>query len=101
MSKALDIFELMGTGARAARIADLLFPRDDVEHVAGEIALCVPEIDLEGEGVLARLGIDHPLQGWIRNEAAVPILLALDLDRRKTGRQRAAGHDVLRPDRVG
>src|SRR6266536_387828 len=96
VAKALDIFELIGAGARAARIAVLLFPGD----VAWEIALCIPEVDLEGEGIAARLGIDHPLQRRIGNEAAVPILLAFDLDCRKTGRQRAAGHDVLRPDGV-
>ena len=84
-----DVFEIGG------------HPLHDVEHVAREIALCIPEVDLEGEGVAARLGIDHPLQRRIGNEAAVPILLAFDLYRRKTGRQRAAGHDVLWPDGVG
>ena len=47
-----------------------------------------------------RRGLGHPLQRRIRDEAAVPILLAFDLDRRKARRQRTARHDMLRPDGV-
>src|SRR5262249_8147178 len=42
-----------------------------------------------------------PLQGCVGDEAAIPIILAVDFGCGKTGRQRAAGNDVLGPDAMG
>ena len=47
-----------------------------------------------------RLVLQHPLQRRVGDQPAVPVMLALDLHRRKAGRQGAAGHHVLRPDHV-
>src|SRR5690242_3008477 len=41
------------------------------------------------------------LQGRVGHKAAVPVMLAFDLDGRQAGRQRAAGHDVFGSDRIG
>jgi len=43
-AQSLDVFELISAGARAARIADLLFPRHDFEHVAWKLAACAPQV---------------------------------------------------------
>jgi hypothetical protein len=94
------MLELIGTGTGAAGVTDLLLPRHHLEHVARKLATSAPQVDLEGHGVAPRLLLDHPLQGRVRDEAAVPVVLAFDLDRGKTGRQRAARHDVLGADRV-
>lgn len=52
------------------------------------------------QGIVARLAIDHPLQKSVRDETAVPVVLAFGLDGREPGRQRAARHDVLGPEGV-
>src|SRR6201981_216861 len=98
--KFLDVLELVGAGAGTARIADLLLPCHDVKNVAGKLAACAPKVDLEGERVMPRLGLDYPLQRRVRNQPAVPVVLAFDLDGGKARRQRAARQDVLWPDRM-
>src|SRR5262249_42933385 len=85
---------------RAAREADLLHPYIGVHEIAWQLTLCVPEIDLEGERVSPRPAVEHPLQGRIGDDAAIPIVLAIDLGGRKAGRQRTAGDDVRRGDPV-
>src|SRR5271154_1532333 len=50
------------------------------------------------ERVALRLGADHPKQWRVGDDAAIPIMLTLDLNCGKCRRQRAAGHDMLRPD---
>jgi hypothetical protein len=97
----LAVLELIGAGAGPARILDFLSPRFDFGHVARNCTPCTPEIDLEGQRVLARLAFEHPLQGRVRDHSAIPIALAFDLHRREAGRQSAAGHHVLGPDDVG
>src|SRR5262245_25994318 len=57
-----------------------------------------PEVDLECERVLARSVLDHPVKRCVREETTVPVVFALDFDRRKAWRQRTAGHDMLRSD---
>ncbi len=78
------------------------FMRDvDLDHVARQVAARAPQVDLEGERVGARAGVEHPLQRRVRDDAAVPVELAVDLGRREARRQRAAGDHVLRADLVG
>src|SRR6516165_5591529 len=56
-----------------------------------------PKIDLERERVFPRLAVEHPLQWSVGNKSTVPVILPVDFGGRKAGRQRAAGHDMLRP----
>src|SRR5262249_51210389 len=86
---------------RAAREADLLRPHVGIEKIAWQLALRVPEIDLEGERVSPRPAIEHPLQGRVGNETTIPIVLAIDLRGREARRQRAAGDDMCGSDPVG
>ena len=57
------------------------------------------DVDLKDHTTAARRIIHHVLQRCVGKESSVPILFAVDLDRGKAGRQRAAGHDVLGTDR--
>jgi hypothetical protein len=71
-------------------------------QIARTRALRAPEIDLKCERILAaRIAIDHPLQRRIGHEAAIPVMLAIDLNRRKSRWKCTARHDVLRSDLVG
>ena len=94
------LLELIGVGARAARILDFLLAHHDVGQIAGNLAARAPEIHLKGQRVLARALLNDPLQRRVRDEASVPVELALDLDRRKAGRKRSARHHVLGSDRM-
>ncbi len=72
------------------------FWRDiDLDHVARQLAARAPQIDLEGERVLARPAVEHPLQRRVGDDAAVPVVVAVDLDGGEARRQGAARHDVL------
>src|SRR5882724_2405957 len=46
---------------RAARKADILRPQIGIGKIAWQLALCAPEIDLEGERVSPRPAVEHPL----------------------------------------
>ena len=91
--------------ARAARILDLLLPGRDFREVTRELAARAPEIDLKHQRVWQPLArhtrVRHkPLERRVRDEAAVPILLALDLDGWEAGWQCAACHHMLGSDDV-
>src|SRR5580704_19247714 len=96
----LDVLELIGAGPRAAGIADLLLPRDNLEHAPRKVASRAPQIDLKGQGIAAWLALDDPLQRRVGHQPAVPVMFALDLDRWKAGGKGGGGHHVLRFDRV-
>jgi hypothetical protein len=66
-----------------------------VRQVGGQPAARRPEIDLEGERVAPRLGGENPRQRRVGDDTAIPIILAVNLDRGKTGRQRARSHEML------
>ena len=51
-------------------------------------------VDLERKGVLAVGSLEDPLQRRVGDEAAIPIMLALDLDG-EAGGQRSARHDMF------
>ena len=72
-----------------------------LEQIAWKLAAGAPQIDLEGEGVFSRRGVQHPLRRRVGDETAVPIILAFDLGGRQPRWQRAAGYYVLRADFVG
>ena len=101
----VHLFDEIREGARAARVLDLLLPGCDFREVARELAACVPEVDLKNERVRQTLAgharVRHkPLKRRIRDEAAIPIVFALNLDCGETGRQRAARHHMLGSDHL-
>src|SRR5690242_12684560 len=94
------MLELVRVRAGPARVLDLLLPCRDLSEAPWKLPVRAPEVDLEGERVLARTLLDHPLQRCVRDETPIPVVFALDLGRRKARRQRAARHHVLRADLV-
>src|SRR6266850_2739903 len=88
----LDIH--IGVKACAARVADVLLPLRHPRHRLRQLAACRKEVDLEYRpAALARL-LEHIVEWCVGGKAAVPVVLAIDLDRRQSGRQRGARHDV-------
>src|SRR5262249_50599989 len=86
---------------RAARVADFLGPHIGIGKIARHLALCAPEIDLEGERVSPWPAVEHPLQRSVGKDATIPKILAVDLGGGKARWQRAAGHDMRGSDLVG
>src|SRR4029453_17672955 len=98
MAHPLHALETAGAGSSKARINDPFPPRLDFGDMTREIAASAPEINLEGERVLPRHVFDDPFQRRVGDEAAIPIMLAVDLNGGKAWRQCAARHDVLGAD---
>ena len=65
-------------------------------EICRQMAAALKYIDLERQAAATRIVIQHVLQRRVGDETAVPVVFAVDLDRWKTGRQRAARHHMLR-----
>src|SRR5262249_1236995 len=88
--------EIFGGDARAAREANVLVPFAHFLEIGRQLAAALKNIDLECQAAATRIIIQHVLQRRVGDETAVPVVFAVDLDRWKTGRQRAARHHMLR-----
>jgi hypothetical protein len=60
-----------------------------------------PQIELKNEGVFVGAAVEQPLQRCVGDEAAVPVEFSRDFRSWKAGRQRAAGHHMMRANLVG
>ncbi|MNM97158.1 hypothetical protein D3C81_1096540 [compost metagenome] len=60
-----------------------------------QLAARAPQVDLEDQRVAPRLRGQHLGQRGVGHQAAVPVVLAIDLHRRKARRQRARSHEML------
>src|SRR5262249_23728902 len=89
----------VGAVDRSARIQNILQSSEDLRNILRDLARRSPEIHLEGERVRQSLS-GEPFQGRVRDDAAIPIVFAVDFDRGKPRRQRAARHYMLGPDGV-
>ena len=88
--------EIFGGDARAAGEANVFFPFAHFLEICRQLAAALKNIDLERQAAATRIIIQHVLQRRVGDETAVPVIFAVDLDRWKTGRQRAARHHMLR-----
>src|SRR6516164_1839451 len=89
----------VGAVDRSARIQNILQLSEDLRNILRELAGRSPEIHLEGERVRQALS-GEPFQGRVRDDAAIPIVFAIDFDRGKPRRQCAARHHMLGSDDV-
>src|SRR4029079_11755582 len=93
--------ELTCARSRSARKLNLFLTGCDFRHVTRKRPLRAPQVNLKGERILAaRIALDYPLQWRVRHEAAIPIVLAIDLDGGKPRWQCPARPDVLRRNLV-
>ena len=98
---SMHALEVPSARSCTARKLDFLVAGGHFRQVARKLALRAPEINLKRERILAAgIAFNHPLQRCIGHKAAVPIVLAIDLDRRKARWQRPARHNMLRGDLV-
>ena len=67
--------------------------------VAGSLPVRVPDVDREHERVLPRVVVEHRLDRGVRQDAAIPVELAVDAHGREGRRQRARGHHVADVER--
>ena len=68
-----------------------------VQHLPDRVRLRpvrVPDMDGEDQRVPPGIVVEHGFRGGVREDAAVPIKLAVDPHRREGRRQRTGGHDV-------
>src|SRR4051794_35567092 len=98
LAGVVHLLVLVGVHPGAAGEADVLLALRGLEQRGRQVAAGAEEIDLEDQEVTIELSIQHVIERRIGSDAAVPIMLALDHDGRKSGRQRAGSHDVLGTD---
>src|SRR5215470_15104537 len=94
----MSVTERLHPHAAAAGVANILLSLRNGVEVLGSIASRREEIDLKGERAAPRKALHYVTQRGVGDEAAIPIALAVDLDRREAWRERAAGHHVLWPN---
>ena len=88
----------IGGSAGPAGIADILLPLADFLEIGWLPPPGMKQVDLERQPAKARDTFQHVLQRRVGDEAAIPVVFAIDLHCRKAGRQSAAGHDMLGPN---
>src|SRR5450756_2118004 len=98
LADVVDLLVLVGIHPGAAGKADVLFALGGFQQGDRQQPAGAEQIDLEDQQVIGDLGVQHIVERGVGGDAAVPVMLAFDLDRRKARRQGAGGHDVLRPD---
>src|SRR5260221_535641 len=94
-AQVLELLHALGVEARLARIADVLLALEHLVEVRRQLAGRAEQVDLHDQGIDARRIVHHVPQRRVGDDAAVPVVLAVDHHGRKTRRQRAARHDVL------
>src|SRR4029077_12848115 len=92
------MFEAIGAGAGTTRILNFLLAGGHLRDGARQFAMCVPHVDLECQSVEMPTAVGDPLQWGVRDQAAIPIMLAFDLYSRKPSRQCTPRHDVIGTD---
>jgi hypothetical protein len=69
----------VGVHAGAARIGDVLLPLHHARHGARHFAARIEQVDLQHhQGFVARMEVEHVLQRRVRDDAAVPVVVAVD-----------------------
>ena len=74
--------------ARLARVHDIFVPLHDLIEVLRQFAFGAEQVDLHDEDVDGRRTVDGVPERRIRHDSAIPVALAVYLDRRERGRQR-------------
>src|SRR6516165_5398986 len=69
----------VGAVDRSARIQNFLQSRENLRNILRKLAGRSPEIHLEGERVRQALS-GEPFQGRVRDNAAIPIVFAINFD---------------------
>src|SRR5262245_57898481 len=86
------------SGPRSTGIANVLLALVDLIKVVRDKTVCREQVDLKDQTATAWIIIHHVLQWRVGIESAVPILFAVDLNRWKGRRERAASHYMLGTD---
>jgi hypothetical protein len=100
-AQSLGAFVMVGRRPCSTGELNFLLPHLGFAEIERQFTARTPEIDLKGQRVQPRSAVEHPLQRRIGNEAAVPIIFAVDFGGRETRRQCAAGDDMRRADVMG
>src|SRR5271157_3911576 len=94
----LEFLRARGVEARLARVLDVLGALQYLVEVLRQRAPGAEQVDLRDQGIESGRIVEHIPQRRVGHDAAVPVVVALDDDRRQARWQRPAGHDVFRTD---
>ena len=98
LARVVDLAVLVGVQPGAAGIADVLLALRHLLHGGRQRPARAEQVGLKDQQVGGVLLVQHVIERRIGGDAAVPVIVAVDLDRRESRRQRARRHDMLGPD---
>jgi hypothetical protein len=95
MAQAMRLLLACNVADDPAGILHILMAVEYLRHRDGLGARGIPQMYGEDQRVPARVVVKHRFGRRVRQDAAVPIKLAIDAHRRKCRRQRARRHNVF------
>src|SRR5260370_31932682 len=95
VAEAVDLLLADDLIRNPARILNVLLPMQHIPHGFRFRTHGIPHIDPEHDGVAARIIVEDRFSRGVRQDTAVPIVLTVDADRRKSRRESRARHDVV------
>src|SRR5262245_7869680 len=98
VTQLLQLLHAVRVEAGLARILDVLGALQHLVEIDRKLTARAEEIHLHDQRADVRRIVDDIPQRRVRHEAAVPVMRAVDLDRRETRWQPTACHDVLRTE---
>ena len=94
VAEPMDLLLAHDMAEAAAGELDVLLPASHLPDRLRRRPVRLPQIDREDQAVAPRIVVEDDLDRRVRIDAAIPIELAFDLDRRKCRRQGAGGHHM-------
>src|SRR6516225_8372130 len=95
MTQSMGLLLARDVGCDPARILNILVPVEHFLNVAWRLPVRVPEVNRENKRAAAGIVVEDHLGWGVRQDSAVPVMLALDAHGRKRRWQGARGHYVF------
>src|SRR6516165_3180822 len=96
----MSIAEHLYAHPGAAGVANILLSLRNRTKVAWNVTACAKKVDLKGQRAVPWQRLQNVAQGRVRDQATIPVGLAIDLNRREARGQGTARHHVLRPNNL-
>src|SRR5215467_5898677 len=100
LRRIMSVAEHLYAHPRTAGVANILLSLGNRTKVAWIVAACAKKVDLKGQRAVPWQRFQNVAQGRVRDQATIPVGLAIDLNRREARGQGAARHHVLRPNNL-
>src|ERR1700722_3713254 len=87
--------QIICSKARTAGVANIFIALGDLSEIGRYAAVRREDVDLKDQAAAPRIIVHHVREWRVGEQSSVPILFAIDLDRRKAGRYCPTRHNML------